>query len=68
MDREREIQFLVTRAVRRADRDFQKVGGSSRHWVRDFFLPYVHQEGIELRKVDGKGFKGSEGPDTWGDK
>jgi len=52
MHREREIQFLVTRAVRRADKDFQQAGGSSRHWVRDFFLPYLRQEGIRLIKIN----------------
>lgn len=28
--------------VREADREFQRVGGSSRHWVRDCFGNYIH--------------------------
>lgn len=29
----------ITEVVRAADREFQRVGGSSRHWVRECFLP-----------------------------
>ena len=29
----------ITKAVRQADEDFRHVGGSSRHWVRDCFIP-----------------------------
>jgi hypothetical protein len=36
----------VTRAVRAADRQFEKEGGSSRHWVRDCFLPHLEATGL----------------------
>ena len=29
----------ITKAVREADEDFRHVGGSTRHWVRDCFIP-----------------------------
>lgn len=47
---EADILVAVTRAVRRADEDFQgpQGGGSSRHWVRDWFIPYIRQEGFEI--------------------
>ena len=46
MNDENEIIKLVTHAVRLADRAFQDSGGSSRHWVRDWFLPYLRHEGL----------------------
>lgn len=36
----------VTRAVRKADVDFERVGGSSRHWVVECFLPELENEGL----------------------
>lgn len=36
----------VTAVVREADRTFEKVGGSSRHWVRDVFLPLLNKAGL----------------------
>lgn len=36
----------VTAVVREADRAFEKVGGGSRHWVRDCFLPLLNRAGL----------------------
>ena len=38
----------VTAIVREADRKFQVGGGSSRHWVRDYFLPTLNRNGWVL--------------------
>lgn len=51
---ESEIVAIVTRAVRKADIDFRDAGGTSRHWVRDWFLPYLRQENVEIVKVKGE--------------
>ncbi len=45
---ESEILRRVTIATRQADDDFKVAGGSSRHWVRDHFLPYLRQQGLKL--------------------
>lgn len=39
----------ITAVVREADRAFQRVGGSSRHWVRDCFLPSLNNAGFAVR-------------------
>jgi len=36
----------ITAAVRAADKHFERVGGSSRHWVRDCFLPELERRGL----------------------
>ncbi len=41
-----EMVAVITRIVREADVLFQKSGGSSRHWVRDCFLPLLNEEGL----------------------
>ena len=38
----------VTAVVREADRLFEKVGGGSRHWVRDVFLPLLNTAGMRI--------------------
>lgn len=38
----------LTAAVREADEMFQKVGGSSRHWARDCFLPSLEKHGVGI--------------------
>jgi hypothetical protein len=38
----------ITAAVREADRTFERVGGSSRHWVRDCFLPTLEKHGLAV--------------------
>lgn len=43
-----ELISKVVRAVRKADKDFDKVGGSSRHWVIECLLPCLEEEGLEI--------------------
>ena len=38
----------VTKCVREADAVFETVGGSSRHWVRDCFMPELKKEGLTI--------------------
>jgi hypothetical protein len=38
----------ITAIVREADESFQKSGGSSRHWVRDCFLPRLNAHGYRI--------------------
>jgi len=47
-EQEQELVNRVTRVVRKADAGFEKSGGSSRHWVRDQFLPLLHEEGLSI--------------------
>lgn len=44
----------VTRIVREADVVFERVGGSSRHWVRDCFLPMLNDAGFRIVKAKEK--------------
>lgn len=45
--------MVLTTIVREADEVFQRVGGSSRHWVRDCFWPILNRDGLTLvRKSD----------------
>jgi len=48
---ETELVVKLTGIVRECDERFEKVGGSSRHWVRDFFLPYIRQHGLDVRAL-----------------
>lgn len=43
-----DIVNRVTAVVREADRDFETGGGSSRHWVRDWFLPTLNRAGLSV--------------------
>ena len=43
-----DLLFRVTRVVRAADGEFVRVGGSSRHWVKDCFLPLLDREGLGI--------------------
>ncbi len=43
-----DIVAAITAIVRDADQTFQKVGGTSRHWVRDCFLPLLNRRGWYL--------------------
>jgi hypothetical protein len=43
-----ELVAKITRAVRVADEQFEESGGSSRHWVRECFLPCLEAEGLEI--------------------
>lgn len=38
----------MTRAVRRADQAFGKVGGGTRSWVSECLMPALDEEGITL--------------------
>jgi hypothetical protein len=38
----------LTSAVRAADKAFETAGGSSRHWVRDCFLPELERNGLTI--------------------
>lgn len=51
---ENERIRILTQIARSADKCFEKIGGSSRHWVRDCFLPCAEKEGwrIILKRID----------------
>lgn len=49
---EHELLKRITAAVRTADKNFERVGGSSRHWVRDCFLPELEQHDLRLVLVN----------------
>lgn len=46
-----EISKRVTRAVRLADLDFQKIGGTTMHYVHECLLPALEENGIGLSVV-----------------
>jgi hypothetical protein len=46
-----EIVNALTAICREADRNFERVGGSSRHWVRDCFLPLLNAKGWQMSRV-----------------
>lgn len=46
---ETKITNIVTEAVRKADKIFRNVGGSTRHWVRDCFIPTLEESGLCIR-------------------
>ena len=43
-----DIVRRITAAVRRADDDFERSGGSSRHWVHECFIPALADFGIDV--------------------
>jgi hypothetical protein len=43
----------ITAAVREADRGFEKTGGGSRHWVRDWFIPMLAKHRVSVKPMDG---------------
>ncbi len=43
-----DLLARITKAVRLADRKFEQVGGSSRHWVRECLLPGLETEGLAV--------------------
>lgn len=45
---EQEHIKAITRAVRKADEQFERSGGSSRHWVIECLLPELEKEGLEV--------------------
>jgi hypothetical protein len=48
------VVAAITLVVREADAVFERVGGSSRHWVRDCFLPTLNKHGwfVEASRED----------------
>lgn len=60
LTKEQEIIKLVTEAVQAADEHFEKVGGSSRHWVRDCFLPELKERGLEIVKTSAQQAVGAD--------
>lgn len=51
---EEEAVQLLTHIMREADRQFERIGGSTRHYVRDILLPMLEQAGIKLCRVNQK--------------
>lgn len=47
-----ELVAAVTLSVRAADLAFESDGGSSRHWVRDQFLPRLEEDGLRIVTVE----------------
>jgi len=52
-DDDPNVVAAVTAIVREADLVFERVGGSSRHWVRDCFLPLLNQAGWVVTRAPG---------------
>lgn len=50
---ETELVRELTAIVRKADADFESTGGTSRHWVRDHFLPNLRAAGWRIGKLPG---------------
>lgn len=51
-----DLVAAVTRVVRQADQEFESFGGSSRHWVRDHFLPELNLQGMLIvREAERRG-------------
>jgi hypothetical protein len=46
--REAELVRRMTAAMREADETFERVGGSTRHHVRDCLLPVLIKHGLRL--------------------
>jgi len=42
---------LLTRAVREADCNFERTGGSSKHWVEECFLPAINRVGLCVARI-----------------
>lgn len=42
---------IITEVIRKADEAFASSGGSSRHWVRDNFLPELEAAGFEIVSI-----------------
>jgi len=44
----------VTIAVQKADKAFETIGGSTRHWVRECFLPALEEAGLRIVESIGE--------------
>lgn len=49
-----DVVAALTAVVREADQEFQRVGGSSRHWTRDCFLPLLNKAGFVIARALGR--------------
>jgi hypothetical protein len=47
-----EMIAEITSAMRAADERFEKVGGSSRHFVRECLLPELQARGLKIVRED----------------
>ena len=47
---ESNLVAKITLVVRKADQAFEISGGSTRHWVRDCFLPALKEAGLWIAK------------------
>lgn len=52
LEYEAERLRRLTAAMREADRTFQRVGGSTRHHVRDCLLPVLEKHGLVLSLLE----------------
>jgi hypothetical protein len=50
MTEQEEKQFVenFTEIMREADQCFEKIGGSTRHYVRDCLLPIIQKKGFKI--------------------
>lgn len=48
-----EVERRLAKAVREADQQFQKVGGTTRHYVQDCLLPELSKAGVGIVLTDG---------------
>jgi len=51
---DRELVRSVVRAVQEADKAFEKSGGGTKHWVRDWFLPILAKHSLKIKKIKKK--------------
>ena len=58
LDTEAELIRRMTAAMREADPIFERVGGSTRHYVRDCLMPVLAKHRLQLRLTDGKASEG----------
>lgn len=49
---ERAIVVRLTAAMREADEQFERVGGSTRHHVRDCLLPVLEKHGLSVATIE----------------
>lgn len=47
-----ELVALITKVVRMADDKFKSTVGSSRHWVKECFLPILEANGLVIKEVE----------------
>jgi hypothetical protein len=54
IDQSEDHQFVrdIAMIVRDADLKFESEGGSTRHWVRDYFLPKLNSKGYVIMHTD----------------